>query len=962
MSVQLPDLTGKVVIDNSQGKAALAEIKAGSGDASTAMGVAGKSAMGLAVGFTAIATAAGTAIGVVQGLVKDFARAGSELVDLNKQLGIGVVEIQKLQYAAKMSGVEFSAVATGLMQMEKAASKTPEKFAQLGISFGQLRTSRPDELLELISDGLKGVSDQNERARISMELFGRGGSQMLKLLMDDFRGLTNEAKGTGLMTEEMAKRADQLDDAFTRLSDVTEKLKVNLGAAFANPVILAGINAMASAIGFLSRNAETLLGLLPGVGGFIQAGAAWRNYAEQDGGTLGGASSGGGGGSTYGLGKGYDNVTKGLSALDKAFDKLSARMEKDGVRAAERLETAEQRLFEQRSKSLGSATPLGGFPFWQVGTEDKYRVNNMPAGDPRKVYNLWGDKSKFLPPELEGNIHVAVEAQEKASNSAARWALGLQGVALMAGAIGGNIGAVAQVMGNIASSFQGFSKKDKYDQFNAVAGGVGQIGGLIGGTAGAGIQGAAGGAMAGFSVGGPVGAVVGGALGGIMGLFGASAAKKKELSDLKTQLSALTDEAKRFGISLDGAFASKNSSVVKAAIDSVNNAIKESEKRLAGLGVAAGGLNTFARGGGITDQASSDRAGMYAGAIFGGMVKETGDVVAALKAIGPALAEMAQKAKDLGLNLGAGVANLIGMSAILDADNGLADQLSGLNQMMRGLGQAGMVTRDLFVAFGADASAVFARLIEGGATGNQALALMQPTLQQLYEGQKLHGWAVDEATQALIDQAKAEGLVGDAFMSANERIVELLGIIIETIGGTLPESYRRAGDAAEEYARRASNLPGPPGGGGGGGGPYNYDGTPDGDGDPTNSFARGSDGVRDFGRESEVLLHGREAVLTEAQYNDLVESAAGADILASTVADIQGSIAALTEAVTSLAQNSGAVSISPQITVAVDAGATRRNQQDLLDNVERNVAEGVRRGTSPLLSALRHRGFRPSAS
>ena len=100
-------------------------------------------------------------------------------------------------------------------------------------------------------------------------------------------------------------------------------------------------------------------------------------------------------------------------------------------------------------------------------------------------------------------------------------------------------------------------------------------------------------------------------------------------------------------------------------------------------------------------------------------------------------------------------------------------------------------------------------------------------------------------------------------MSANERMVELLGILIEAVGGKLPDSYRRAGDAAEEYGRRArSSLPPAPGG----------------PGDPVEEpqeaggrpgFASGT-AFRNFGSGTAVMLHGEEAVMTRPQVDRLV--------------------------------------------------------------------------------------------
>lgn len=832
---------------------------------------------------------------------KEFAAAGGALTDLKKQTGVGVVEMQQLQFAAKQTGVDVGGLTQSVVLMERSVAKSPEKFKALGLELKDLKNASPVEMLSMMSSGFKSITDENERTRIAMDIFGRSGSNMLKLLMDDFDGLTEAARGTGLMTEEMAAKGDRLDDAFSKLDTVVQNLRINLGAAFVDSGMITGMETMADAIGLMAENADLLamalemvspqLSQLGAIGDGIQFlkndwdKSGFMNYKDKKPGKGALAEWE----RLFGKGSGTLDIPESTGVFAPTDALKRARAVEAVKRETERLYEVEKRLIAQREAKSGemafklfelpmlqeyariNSSMTGTMPGiatsisspWLAGAPTKRGGNDPFAGVAGAGQGLMGDPT-FVS-KMHSFYNDSDAAQEKARESAARWAGALQGVALIAGAIGGKLGDTVGVMGNIARSFEDWGKPG-FNKFNAVAGGVGQIGGLVGGSAGAGIQGGAGGAMLGNSlasalkIAGPWGAIAGGAIGLIGGLFGNKSKEKKELADMKGQLETLRDSAKALGVDLTKAFASKNINEVKSAIEAVNKAAADKEKRAAGLASAASGFNTFVGGGGVTDQASANRSSLYATAIFGGMVKDTGDVAAALQAISPALSELAKKADEMGLSLGAGVSNLIGMSNVLSANEGLAGQVSGLNQMMKGLSDAGMMNKDLFAALGADASAVFGQLIAGGASGNQALALMQPTLQQLYEGQKLHGYVIDENTQKLLDEAEAQGIVGDAFMSANERMVELLAILVETLGGTLPDAYKRAGDAAEEYGRRAtSSIPTAPGG-------------PSGDDGRDAGYASGT-AFRDFGAGTRTTLHGREAVMTPSQVDRLVSMA-----------------------------------------------------------------------------------------
>jgi hypothetical protein len=505
-----------------------------------------------------------------------------------------------------------------------------------------------------------------------------------------------------------------------------------------------------------------------------------------------------------------------------AADRIAAEWQKtldrnDQHNSKMRLWDAKQQeiLESDPSGMAANAGRLAGASAW-LAIANSRRTNMVDIEGPKVDYTP-GITTKISPSSWYN--HAGEPGYiEKNAVATDHWKGGLQGIALLAGVLPGKFGQSLDVIRNMGQSFH--DAKTNGDKFYAIASGIGQIGGLIGGKGGSALQGAAGGAMSGFAIGGPVGAVIGGAAGGIMGLLGASGAQKKELLDTKKQLEGLSETAQKFGIDLTRAFSSKSIHEVKSAIDSVNQAVEAQKTRLAGLGAMAGGLNEFTKAarddkgkllldkeggivnrGSINDQDSSDRAGRYAMFAFGNQVKDTGDVFGALESISPTLKELAASAAEFKYELAAGVQNLIQMNAM---DEGLKSQVSGLNGLTKGVAASGLVTKELFGDLGADAVALKAKLEDSGMSGAQSMALMQPTLQQLYELQNKHGFAIDKGTQALLDQAKAEGIVGDAFMSANERIVTLLGILIETVGGKVPDALKNMGNAAEtEFGRMA---------------------------------------------------------------------------------------------------------------------------------------------------------------
>ena len=512
----------------------------------------------------------------------------------------------------------------------------------------------------------------------------------------------------------------------------------------------------------------------------------------------------------------------------------------------------------------------------------------------RVALDAVGDESRFVDEqqrkgEIAARKHAeAVRQQQRAYQEFSTFLSSMRG---MFEAFG------ADFMANVVGAFeQGRAAADAWATATTAAGKAAAV--MQAATAayssGSAVGGAVSGATMGFAIGGPIGAAIGGVAGGILGLFGGKAKVKKELADLRAQLlqsvggsmEELRKKAAALGVDISKAFTTKNPAELKRIMDQLNKAAEEQKKRWEGVQTALGGLELRTKGfadhmaqvGTVLakDEDSFQRLGRYAVATFGAYVRETGDVIGALRAMEGSLGNLSDLQAKFGFTGGAAITQLLGMRDVLNANQGVADSLQGLNQLMQGLADQGGITRALFQDFGTDAGAIFQQLIAGGADSNTAMALMQPTLQRLWEAQKKYGAVTDETTAALLKQAEEQGLVGENMRSVNEQILTVLVAIGEALGATIPDALRRmgatavnefdrAGDAAERFGNRVPDLPT----GGSGDAGYFNGGEPNPGGLP--GFAVG--GTVTGPTVARVGENGTEHILTPAQLQSYMATA-----------------------------------------------------------------------------------------
>ncbi len=182
---------------------------------------------------------------VVTGLVamaKTAVDAADALNEMSERTGISVDNLGRLQYAAKLSGVESDVLAKSLQKLSveiaSAAGGSVEsaaKFERFGISVRDSATKelRPaNEVLLDLADAFALLPEGTERAARAQELFGKSGATLLPLLAggrENIQALGDEIERLGgLMSNDFAKASAELNDNLDRLKTASSALGISL--------------------------------------------------------------------------------------------------------------------------------------------------------------------------------------------------------------------------------------------------------------------------------------------------------------------------------------------------------------------------------------------------------------------------------------------------------------------------------------------------------------------------------------------------------------------------------------------------------------------------------------------------------------------------------------------------------------------------------------------------------------
>jgi len=196
--------------------------------------------------FDAVTSTIGGAVNAVYGLAASQATAADKIGKTAALLGMQVGEFQALESAGNHAGMSTEAVNSALEKFSintaKAASGSKAQldiFNALGVATknadGSMRSQT--ELLLEAADAYTKLSSEQDKNRVSQELFGRSAVQMSALLSGGSSGLRSsiadyEATGAGY-TDEEVKSAAAFNDNLQTMSENLEGIKKDLFFALA---------------------------------------------------------------------------------------------------------------------------------------------------------------------------------------------------------------------------------------------------------------------------------------------------------------------------------------------------------------------------------------------------------------------------------------------------------------------------------------------------------------------------------------------------------------------------------------------------------------------------------------------------------------------------------------------------------------------------------------------------------
>ena len=246
----------------------------------SSFGAMQKNAASAAKGFAVIGAAAAAGFAI---LVKRSFDTVDALVKARDQVGATTTALAGLKLAGLQAGVGFESIVSGTLKMQRSLVEAATKggdlaraYENIGLSARDLLTKSPDQQIAQIADAFGRIQNPAERTALAMQLFGKGGAEMIPLLKGgsaEMAKWAEQAQKLGLAISDIdAEKIDAAGDAVATAGAALEGVATQFAIAFAPSIqaaaqaftdFVAGANAFRGVVGVI---AETFGGVGKAIG------------------------------------------------------------------------------------------------------------------------------------------------------------------------------------------------------------------------------------------------------------------------------------------------------------------------------------------------------------------------------------------------------------------------------------------------------------------------------------------------------------------------------------------------------------------------------------------------------------------------------------------------------------------------------------------------------------------------
>jgi len=201
-------------------------------------------------------------------LIKQSLDAGDAIQKLAQRTGASTEFLSRMDHAARLSGTSLDAVAKAVQTAQRAAVEAvdgtkqyADAFEKLGINAQDFKDLDAEAQFLALTDAMSKLDNEADRTAAAMDVMGRSGTQMLQVMANGTKGVTDmwkEADKLGLTLDRVS--ADQMaaaNDAITRITQSVQALTRSLAIQFA-PAIEQVANDLQGLVGDLPQQLEAI--------------------------------------------------------------------------------------------------------------------------------------------------------------------------------------------------------------------------------------------------------------------------------------------------------------------------------------------------------------------------------------------------------------------------------------------------------------------------------------------------------------------------------------------------------------------------------------------------------------------------------------------------------------------------------------------------------------------------------